>query len=153
MTSGSIHQFTATVYKLGINPCVDVPRRISDAFGRHGYVPVEGTLNGQPIRATLVPKGGGRHRLYLNGDMRKRANVELGDRVRIVVYEDTQPRTVPMPAEFAAALKKNPKARAAFEALTPSQQKDILVYLNWLKHPESLQRNIDRLIARWVKQT
>ena len=153
MTSGSIQQFSATVYKLGINPCVDVPRRISDAFGKRGYVPVKGMLNGQPIRATLVPKGGGRHRLYLNGDMRKRANVEVGDRVRIVVYEDTQPRTVPMPAEFAAALKKNPKARAAFDALTPSQQKDILVYLNWLKHPESLQRNIDRLIARWVKQT
>ncbi len=54
--------FTATVYTLGINPCVDVPPRVSAAFGKRGYVPVAGTLNDQPIRATLAPKGGGRHR-------------------------------------------------------------------------------------------
>ncbi len=144
--------FTATVYTLGINPCVDVPPRVSAAFGKKGYVPVAGTLNDQPIRATLVPKGGGRHRLYLNGDMRQRAKVEVGDRVHLVVRLDTRPRQVSMPAELAVALKQNPKAKVAFEQLTPSRQKEILTYLNALKQPESLQRNIEKLITRWHQQ-
>jgi hypothetical protein len=47
--------FSAKVYKLGINPCVDVPQRVSQAFDQRGYVPVTGTLNGHVIRATLAP--------------------------------------------------------------------------------------------------
>ncbi|NIS81617.1 MAG: DUF1905 domain-containing protein, partial [Anaerolineales bacterium] len=68
-------EFFAQIYKLGINPCVDVPTRVSEAFGVRGNVPVVGTLNDVEIRSTLVPIGGGRHRLYINTDMRKRANV------------------------------------------------------------------------------
>ncbi|MGH9839592.1 MAG: DUF1905 domain-containing protein [Blastocatellia bacterium] len=71
-------RFSAKIYKLGINPCVDVPKRVSEVFGKRGYVPVAGTLNGQAIHATLVPKGGGEHRLFLNGEMRRRAAVGVG---------------------------------------------------------------------------
>ena len=144
--------FSAKVYQLGINPCVDVPQRVSRAFGVRGYVPVEGTLNGRPVRATLVPKGAGRHRLFLNGDMRKRAGVEVGDRVDLVLDVDTQPRSVPMPKEFAAALRRNRKARAAFERLRPSRQKEILTYLNWLKRPETLERNTEKVVAGLLEQ-
>jgi hypothetical protein len=145
-------RFSAKVYQLGINPCVDVPQRVSRAFGKRGYVPVTGTLNGCAIRATLVPKGGGRHRLYLNGDMRRRASVEVGDRVDLVLGLDTQPRSVPMPKELAAALRQNRNAGAAFEALPVSRQKEILVYLNWLKRPETLKRNIDKIIVRLLER-
>jgi hypothetical protein len=145
-------RFSAKVYKLGVNPCVDVPQRVSRAFGKRGYVPVKGALNGHAIRATLVPKGGGRHRLYLNGDMRQRAGVEVGDRVDLVLDLDTRPRSVPMPKELAAALRQNRNARAAFESLPASRQKEILVYLNWLKRPETLQRNIDKVVAGLLKQ-
>lgn len=145
-------RFSAKVYKLGINPCVDVPKRISQAFGVRGYVPVAGTLNGQPIRATLVPKGSGRHRLYLNNEMRQRAEVAVGDRVTLVLRLDREPRTIPMPEAFAAALKKDKSAQAAFERLPPSRQKEVLAYLNWVKRPETLQRNIEKVMARLHEQ-
>jgi hypothetical protein len=145
------HTFSARVYKLGINPCVDVPKSISDAFAQRGYIAVKGMLNGEPIRATLVPKGGGRHRLYLNTDMRTRAQVEVGDRVTIEVSLDTRPRVVPVPATLERALKKNRKAKAAFERLKPSRQKEILLYLNSLKQPESLARNVEKVVAQLLK--
>ncbi len=131
---------------------MDVPKRVSQAFGHRGYIPVEGTLNGHPIRATLVPTGGGRHRLFVNGDMRKRANVDVGDRVQIVLEVDTRPRIIPMPENFALALNRNTKAKAAFEQLPPSRQKEILTYLNWVKRPEALKRNIVKTISRLVNQ-
>lgn len=135
------------MYKLGINPCVDVPGEVSQAFAKRGYIPVQGTLNGSPIRATLVPMGGGRHRLFLNGEMRKQAKVTVGDQVSLVLETDDQSRAVPMPAEFALALEEHAAAKVAFAQLLPSRQKEILAYLNWIKRPETLKRNIDKVIA------
>jgi hypothetical protein len=78
-------QFSAQIYKLGINPCVDVPKNISQAFGKRGYIPVRGTLNGHSIRATLVPKGDGQHRLFINTEMWKQASVDVGDQVQLAI--------------------------------------------------------------------
>lgn len=37
--------FTATIYKVGINPCVDVPLRITTKMtATKGYIPVKGKL-------------------------------------------------------------------------------------------------------------
>ena len=144
--------FSATIYKLGINPCVDVPKRVSQTFGKRGYVPVRGMLNRQPIRATLVPKGEGRHRLFINGDMRKRAAVDVGNRVKLTLRVDGQPRIVAMPQKFAHALRSNRAAKVAFEQLQPSIRKQILTYLGWLKSPEALQRNIEKTIAMLLRR-
>ena len=146
-------RFSAKIYKLGINPCVDVPKRVSRAFGQKGYVPVKGRLAGQPIRATLVPMGSGRHRLFVNGDMRERAKVDTGDRAEFVLSLDAGTRTVPLPEALAQVLKNKPRAKVAFDQLRPSRQKEILLYLNWLKQPESLKRNVDRVIANLGKGT
>jgi hypothetical protein len=145
-------RFSARIYKLGINPCVDVPARVSQAFGERGYVPVKGTLNGHPIRATLVPKGAGRHRLFINGEMRRQAGVDTGDRIQLELTADSSPRIAPMPEEFARALQKHRTAKAAFDRLMPSRQKEILTYLNWIKRPETRQRNIEKVIAMLSKQ-
>ena len=51
-----------------------------------------------------------------------------------------------MPRELVEALESNEKARTAFERLPPSHQKEILDYLNFLKKPESLERNIEKVI-------
>jgi hypothetical protein len=144
-------RFRARLYKLGINPCVDVPQRVSRALGMRGHVRVAGTLNRHPFRATLVPKGDGRHRLFVNGEMRKAAQVAEGSRVEIVLRVDARPRVVPVPGALARALAKNPRARAAFKGLTPSRQKEILTYLNWLKNPESVERNVVKITAMLLK--
>ena len=59
---------------------------------------------------------------------------------------DTEPMEVAVPRELVEALESNEKARTAFERLPPSHQKEILDYLNFLKKPESLERNIEKVI-------
>ncbi|MBI2184146.1 MAG: DUF1905 domain-containing protein [Thaumarchaeota archaeon] len=145
-------EFSAKIHKFGINPCIDVPKRISEVFGRRGYIPVLATIKGLAFRATLVPVGGGQHRLYINGDMRRKAGVGVGDRIDVKLELDMEPRVTPMPMEFALALQRNSDAKAAFEKLLPSRQKDILTYLCYLKRPESLKRNIEKIIAKLVGQ-
>lgn len=143
--------FSATVHKLGINPCVDVPHRIVSQLQRAagkgtGPIPVRAHVDGKRF-STSVVRYSGEWRLYLNTAIRVEAAVDVGDRVTVEVQYDPTPRVVPIPAAFAAALAKNTKALAAFENLTPSHRKDILNYLNSLRTEESLERNIKKAIA------
>lgn len=140
--------FTARIYKVDINPCVDVPARVSRTFvPRRGYVPVEGDVEGFPIRATLVPLGGGRHRLFLNGQMRQGAGVDTGDRVRVRIRFDPKPRRSRTPQALRDALARTRGAQSAWGGLTPSRRKEILAYLNSLKSAEALDRNVRKAIA------
>ena len=156
MSAGRIKKescdFSAVIGKVGVNPCVDVPESVSSCLKESGYIPVAGALNGFPIRATLVPIGNGRHRLYVNAEMRKRAGVAVGDLIHVALALDTKSRDAPMPKAFAAALESNEKAKAAFEKLSSSRKKEILVYLNFLKKPETLKRNIAQVISILLKQ-
>ncbi|BAI61653.1 hypothetical protein MCP_1581 [Methanocella paludicola SANAE] len=139
-------RFSRKIYKTGINFAVDVPHEVSKAFGMRGNIPVTGSVNGVPLKATLVPVGQGRHRLFLNGDTRKALGAGEGDTVEVSVSIDKEPRTRPVPPMFREALDKDPDAKAAWDKLPPSRKKEILAYLNNLKSPESLKRNIDKAI-------
>ena len=146
MMRSRLQKFSATIYRLGINFCVDVPETVSKAFGKRGYVPVAGRLNHLKIRATLVPRGGGRHRVFLNGEMRRAAGVGEGDRVTLLLKRDTRSREVPAPDEFRKALRRKRGAVSAFEACSPSHRKEILVWILDAKHAETRARRIAKAI-------
>jgi hypothetical protein len=139
--------FSARIRNIGINPCVAVPRRVSDAFGKRGPVPVRGTLDGHAIRATLVPIGGGRHRLYINGFMRKAAGVGVGDVIGLALRPSRRRPPPRMPAELATALARNAEAAAAWERRTPSRRKEMLTYLSHLKTTEARGRTVRKILA------
>jgi hypothetical protein len=137
--------FTAKIFKVGINPCVEVPKRISESFRKGRYIPVKGKLNDFGIKATLVPAGNGFYRLYVNGDMRKGARVGVGDIVRVSLRYDPADRARPIPPELAGTLKTHgvfPK----FMALKPSRRNEILTYHDYLKTTEGKNRNARRLV-------
>jgi len=139
-------RFSTTIFKVGINPCVDVPARVSAALGRRGYIPIQGRLNGHPFRAGLVSLGKGRHRLFINGEMRRKAGVDVGDRITLVLDYDAKPRKTPVPKQLAKALNENPAAKGVWNNLVPSRRKEILSYLNSLKRAASLDRSVERTI-------
>ena len=125
-------RFESTVYKLGINPIIDVPERVSERFREHaraGRVLVHGTLNGVPVRATLVPSGGGRHRMYINAGMRAAAGVGVGDTARLAVRPSSSEEP-PVREEIYAELDSIPGARAAFDALSASGRREWLRYID-----------------------
>ena len=118
--SGS-RRFRATVRRQGVNPYVDVPLAVSrafDRFARSGRIVVTGTLNGADVRASLVPAGGGRHRLFVNGAMRASSGVGVGD-VATFDLRATHPSVVRPPSDVSKALRARPDARRAFECDVP----------------------------------
>ena len=150
--------FSAKIFIISkINPVVDVPGEVMEylfkkAGRRTGAIPVKGKLNGAKFIHNIV-KYGGAWRLYLNGPMRASAGID-GDGVgrigHVELDYDPVPRTVPMPAPFEKALKKNKTAKAEFEKLSPSRQKEILRYLGSMKTEESLLRNVGKVLKHLV---
>ena len=141
-------QFRASIYKVGINPCVKVPGRITRQMSpTKGYIPILGKIESHVFRQTLVPVKNAGYRLYVNGLMLKGAGVTLGQTVNFMIVQDFVPRekVYPMVKELKNKLERN-NLGAIFSALPPSRQKEMLRYLNYLKTKEALLRNVDKII-------
>jgi hypothetical protein len=139
----------------GINPYLLVSAKQAAALQR-GWrkpMPVLVTLNGQPrkpARVNLMPVGDGTFYLYLNGPLREASATAVGDRVVARLSFDTAYRGGPshsMPLALARALRAQPKTNAAWKALTPSRQKEILRYLAALRSEAARQRNVEKVLA------
>jgi hypothetical protein len=146
------HGFAATLYKLGINRCVDVPEEISNALGGKGYIPVFASVQGLIARTTLIPAGNGQHRLFVDGKVRKKLGIDTGNLVRIVLRRDKKPAEIAVPAEVAAALRKIPKAQQAFQTITPALRREFLRWVLNAKRPETRAKRIARAIPILIER-
>ncbi|HMK03334.1 MAG TPA: YdeI/OmpD-associated family protein [Ferruginibacter sp.] len=144
--------FGATIYKVGINLCVDVPLNITKKMTvAKGYIPIKGKIKNHFFQQTLVPIKNAAYRLYVNGPMLKCSNTKLGDNVKFIIEQDTEPRTEAMRVELKKELNNN-NLLSTFNKLTAGRQKEILRYLNNLKTAEAQARNIDKIISQLKKK-
>jgi len=139
--------FRAKIYKVGINLCVDVPRRITDQMMPvRGYVPVKGQIRGHSFEQTLVPVKNKPYRLYVNGLMLKGSGAALGDTVQFSIEQTAAKRKDSrMPGELKRKLIEA-NLMSTFAKVIPSRQKEILRYLNYLKTPDAKSRNINKIL-------
>lgn len=153
-TLSSPHRFRATVRRQGVNPYVDVPPRLSRAlaaYARGGRITVHGTLNGEDVRATLVPVGSGHHRLFVNGGMRAATGVDVGDTVTFELRA-TRPEDFHPPSDLTKALERR-KARKAFDALSPSHRRELVRYIDDARTPSTRARRVAKAIDHLLGET
>ncbi len=150
-THGSL-RFAFTVPLVNLNPsgpsfyALEIPERVSAAIGRRGPVPIVATLNkATEIQASLVPMGGGKHRLQLNARTRAELEIEPGDRVRVALLVPDKPPALPMPTDLAAALKEV-DLQASFAALPVGKQNHIILWIEETGKPRTRQKRIDLAI-------
>jgi hypothetical protein len=147
MPSANIqHRFVGTLYKLGINRCVDVPEEIIRALGGTGYIPVFVGVQGLVARTTLIPAGNGQYRLFVDGKIRKKLGVDAGDLIGVTLRRDKKPAKLTVPADVAAALRKTHGAHHAFETITPALRREFLRWVLNAKRPETRAKRIERAI-------
>ena len=128
--------FEAIVHKQGPNAYVDVPASVTRAFSAYaaaGRNRVLGDLNGVPVNATFVPVGRKGQRLYVNGGMRSAARVGVGDTVRFDL-RPTREEDVTPSEDLAAALAAQ-RARPVFDALSPSNRRQLLRFIDDARAP------------------
>lgn len=147
-------KFNAQIEIRGINPYVLVTADIAEALaaGWKKPMPVLVQVNGKPDpawRINMMPVGDGDFYLYLAGQVRGPAKVEVGDRVEVSLAFDAEYSGGPqhdVPPALAAHLEQDAAIRARWEALTPSLRKEVLRYLAGLKSDAARQRNIDQAV-------
>lgn len=147
-------KFTARIELRGINPYVMVSEALAHQIRPDWKrpIPVTVQVNGQPeppARVNMMPAGHGSFLLYLDGSIRKASGTTVSDTVKVTVTFDDNYRGGPaheMPAEFAARLDANPVAKARWDQLSPSLQKEMLRYFARLKSDAARTRNIEQAL-------
>ena len=94
-----------------------VPPEAVAALGTGKRHKVRVTVGGHTYRSTIAAYGD-LYMLPLSAENRTAAGVQAGDIVAVTLELDTEPRTVDIPADLAAALAEKPGAIQAFEQLS-----------------------------------
>ena len=117
-----------------------VPVDLKEIFGR-ARPPLKVTVEGHTWRTTPGVYGGVAY-IGLNKDVRSAAGVDAGDRVRVTIELDTEPRTVAVPADLRSALEADPQAKAAFADLSFTHGREYVEWIEEAKRPETRARRI-----------
>lgn len=124
-----------------------VPPEAVEALGKGKKPPVKVTINGYTYRSTVAVMGGV-FLLPLSAEHRKAAAVQAGDQVQVTLELDSEPRTVTIPDDLAAALAHQPGAREAFDSLAYSQRKEHVRQVETAKAQETRDRRIAGIVAK-----
>ncbi len=140
-------RFTATIELGGKTATgIPVPEDVVVGLGRGKRVPVVVTIGGHSYRSTIAAYNGA-YMLPLAAEHRDAAGVAAGQEVQVDVEVDDAPREVEIPADLAAALAREEAVRAAFERLSYSNKRRIVLSVEGARTAETRARRIDRALA------
>jgi hypothetical protein len=139
-------RFTADLERAGTSSAMlPIPFDVKEAFGR-ARPPVRVTIRGHTWRTTPAVYGGVAY-IGLTKDVRAAAGVDVGDRVRVELELDTEPRTVGLPDDLRAALQEG-GLRAAFDALSFTHRREYVEWVEGAKRPDTRTRRIAEAVQR-----
>jgi hypothetical protein len=145
------HTFTAIIQNAGGGGAfVEVPFDVEAAFGSK-KPKVKAMIEGVPYRGTLVRMGSECHLLLILKEIREKIGKTFGDEVKVSVEADTEPRVIEVPAELKKAFKSEKEARAFFDKLSYTHQKEYVMWINEAKREETRQNRIVKAIAMLKK--
>ena len=142
--------FTTTLLKAeGLNATgISVPPDVIAALGTQKRPKVKVSVNGYTYRSTVAPYGDV-FMLPVNQEHREAAGLQAGDQIEVTLELDTEPRTVEIPDDLAAALAAKPGAAGAFEALAYSKRKEFVRQVEEAKTQETRERRIAKIVAQF----
>lgn len=144
---GSI-RLTTTVAARGPAAAVVLDeRQVAEVGEGAKRFPVVATVNGYSWRTT-VARMGGEFLVGLNREVRVAARAEAGDTVEVSLELDTAPREVEVPEALAAALERDPAAKAAFDGLAFTHRKEYARWVAEAKREETRERRVAQALER-----
>lgn len=145
-----MQKFTAEIKKHeGIDGAyVDIPFDVEAVFGAK-RVKVKAWFDGIEYRGSIV-RMGGCYWLGITQAMRKAIGKNPGDQVEVVVEKDMEERVAEIPEDFQAALERNPEAKACYEKLSFTHQKEYRVWIAEAKRAETRLTRIDKALQMLV---
>ena len=138
--------FTATIQNAGGGGAfVEVPFDVEAVFGSK-KPKVKAMIEGVPYRGVLTRMGTECHLLIILKQIREQIGKTFGDEVTITVEPDTEPRLIEIPGELKKAFKTEKEAKAFFEKLSYTHQREYVMWINEAKREETRQNRIVKTI-------
>ena len=138
--------FTATIQNAGGGGAfVEVPFDVEATFGSK-KPKVKAMIEGVPYRGVLTRMGTEYHMLIILKGIREQIGKTFGDEVTITVEPDTEPRVVEVPRDVMKELKKDKEAKAFFDKLSYTHQREYVMWINEAKREETRQNRIVKAI-------
>jgi hypothetical protein len=138
--------FTATIQNAGGGGAfVEIPFDVEEAFGSK-RPKIKAMIEGVPYRGILTRMGGEHHLLIILKGIREQINKTFGDEVGITVEPDAEPRVIEVPAELKKAFKTAKEAKAFFDKLSYTHQREYVTWINEAKREETRQNRIVKTI-------
>jgi IS4 transposase len=123
-----------------------VPFDVEAVYGSRGRVAVRGAIDGKAFRGSLMPRGDGRHFVVVNKELRTAIGKEAPAEVVVELEPDHEPRVVPVPELFLAALSKSKAAKEVFERLSYSHQREYVAWIEDAKKTETQERRASKAV-------
>jgi hypothetical protein len=141
--------FTATIQNAsgasGGGAFVEVPFDVEAVFGSK-KPKVKAMIEGVPYRGVLTRMGTEYHMLIILKGIREQIGKSFGDEVSITVEPDTEPRVIEVPADLKKAFRTEKDAKAFFEKLSYTHQREYVMWINEAKQEETRQNRIAKTI-------
>jgi hypothetical protein len=140
-----VHEFEAVVGGgEGRLPLVELPFDVKEAYGT-ARPKVKATVNDVTLRTT-VSVYGGRSYVGFRKEIQEAAGIRIGDRVRVRIEPDVEPRKIDVPDDLARALEKDRAASETFEGLSYTHRKEYAQWVEAAKRPPTRERRVEKTI-------
>jgi len=140
------HSFTAVILNTGGGGAfVEVPFDVEKAFGSK-KPRVQAMIEGVPYRGLLVRMGGEHHILIVLKGIREQIGKTFGEKIKVTVEADTQPRVIEIPKDLLKEFKKEKEAKSFFDGLSYTHQKEYVQWIVESKKEETRQRRVAKTI-------
>lgn len=136
------HTFTATIQNAGGGGAfVEVPFDVEAAFGAK-KPKVKALIEGVPYRGILTRMGTEHHLLIILKGIREQIGRTFGDEIKVSVEADLEERVVTVPAELKRLFRSEKEAKAAFDKLSYTHQREYVTWVEEAKKDETRQSRI-----------
>jgi hypothetical protein len=140
-------RFETTLLLVGKNTGIDVPPAVLDDLGGGKRPLVNVTVNDSYSYRSAVAPMGGRYLIAFSSDKRAATGLKGGETITVELTLDTEPRTVEVPEDLAAALSAA-GLREAFDRISPSQQKAHVTSVEGAKTAETRARRVAAVVEK-----
>lgn len=124
---------------------IEVPEEVLAALDGGRRPPVRVTLGSYTFRTT-VGSLDGRAMIPVSGEHRTAAGLTARQTVQVRLELDRAERTVDVPEDLAVALSSDPRLVAAFDALSVSRRKALVVPIEQAKGADTRTRRVAKAV-------
>ncbi len=139
-------RFTAELQQMGKTATgFEVPAEVVEGLGGGRRPKVKVTVNGATYRSSVAPMGGS-HWVGVSAENRALTGAVGGQTYDVDLELDTEPRVVEVPHELAEALATDPVAKAAWDTLSYSRQRQHTLAIDGAKTAETRARRVAKTL-------